>query len=105
MVNTILKESFPLSMTGTAVSAVNMFPFLGGAAFQTGMGYVLDILSRTHVIEECYSLAFKLCLLGATTAFICSLLTEETFQAGEGGPELLAKGPLEAIASESNTRA
>ncbi len=79
MVNTMLKESFPLSITGTAVSSVNIFPFLGGAVFQTATAYVIDLFSSTRAIEECYSFAFTLCLLGALIAFICSLLSKETF--------------------------
>ena len=92
IVNTMLKESFPPSITGTVVSIVNMFPFLGGAVFQTVTGYVIELLSSSHAIEECYSFAFRLCLLGALTAFTCSLLTRETFhEARKRAPEPLVE--------------
>lgn len=40
----IIKEQFPLEITGTAQSIVNVFPFVGAAIFQTFLGYILDIV-------------------------------------------------------------
>jgi sugar phosphate permease len=36
------KELFPVSMAGTAMGLINLFPFAGGAVFQPVLGYVLQ---------------------------------------------------------------
>ena len=57
----IIKEQFPLEITGTAQSIVNVFPFVGAAIFQTFLGYILDIVGGFEGVYpvEAYSLAFK----------------------------------------------
>jgi len=39
---TATKEFFPPAIAGTAMGAMNLFPFIGGIFFQPFMGYVLD---------------------------------------------------------------
>ncbi|MDI9646246.1 MAG: MFS transporter [Archaeoglobales archaeon] len=80
IVNTMIKEIFPLSITGTAASSVNIFPFIGGAIFQMLMGFIIESFDSESYSAFSYSVAFKLCFLGALIAFICSLLTRETYE-------------------------
>jgi len=79
---TSVKELFPLKITGIATSMVNIFPFIGGAVFQTFMGYLMDFVGKKGSIypPEAYSLAFKFCLLAALISILASLFTKETYK-------------------------
>ncbi len=74
-----IKEIFPLDMTGTATSILNVFPLLGGAAFQITMGYLMDVVGKSDGVypAEAYSLAFKFCLLAAIVATTAVLFIKE----------------------------
>ncbi len=74
-----IKEIFPLEMTGTATSILNVFPFLGGAAFQIIMGYLMDVVGMQGNVYpvEAYSLAFKFCLFAAIAATMAVLFIKE----------------------------
>jgi MFS family permease len=76
----VTKELFPLRITGLAASMVNVFPFIGGAAFQTIMGYLMDLIGKSGGVypAEAYALAFKFCFIAAFLSFICSLFIKET---------------------------
>jgi sugar phosphate permease len=78
---TIVKELFPLEMTGTATSVVNIFPFIGGAAFQTIMGYLIDLIGGKGGVYpvEAYALAFKFAFFLILFALISSVFVRETF--------------------------
>ncbi len=77
-----IKEIFPLDMTGTATSILNVFPFLGGAAFQIIMGYLMDVVGKSNGFypPEAYSLAFKFCLIAAVVATTAVLFIKEDEQ-------------------------
>jgi sugar phosphate permease len=81
---TSTKELFPLAITGIATSMVNIFPFIGGAVFQTVMGYLMDSIGKVGGVYpvEAYSLAFKFCFIAALISLICSLMTRETYPKG-----------------------
>jgi sugar phosphate permease len=76
---TAAKELFPVKIAGTAVGALNLFPFLGGAVFQVLMG---AILSRT-ANEAGYSLEgyqhmFLFCLATSVVSLIAVCFLTET---------------------------
>jgi len=79
---TATKELFPLRITGIATSMVNIFPFMGGAVFQTFMGYLMDFVGKEENVysPEAYSLAFKFCLIAALISLLASLFTKETYK-------------------------
>jgi len=79
---TSVKELFPLKITGIATSMVNIFPFIGGAVFQTFMGYLMDCVGKKGNVypPEAYSLAFKFCLLAALISLVFSFFTKETYK-------------------------
>ena len=92
---TTSKELFPLEMAGTAIGAVNAFPFIGGAIIQMVIGWLLEMYPQTEsggYSIEAYAAMFKLLLVLAVVAFIGSLLMKEThprfFQAPEGSSQL-----------------
>lgn len=76
---TIVKEQFPLRMTGFAISIVNVFPFIGAAIFQTVMGYLMDSVGKVGEIYpvEAYQLAFEFCLFASIVSLICVILVKE----------------------------
>jgi sugar phosphate permease len=80
---TSTKELFPLKITGIATSMVNIFPFIGGAVFQTVMGYIMDTIGKRgeSYPPEAYLLAFKFCLIAALISLVFSFLTKETYTA------------------------
>ncbi len=79
---TIVKELFPLEITGTSVGTVNLFPFVGGAVMQMAIGWLLDSYPKTQsgsYTLEAYSGMLLFVLVTAVIALICSLLLKETF--------------------------
>ena len=78
---TSIKELFPLAITGLATSIYNVFPFIGGAVFQTVMGYLIGMIGKVGGVYpvEAYSIAFKFCFIAALISLICSFLTRETY--------------------------
>ena len=78
---TVAKELFPLKIAGTAVGALNLFPFLGGAIFQVVMG---AIISAGDVGQEGYSIAgyrhiFLFCTAAAFISLMAACFLPETF--------------------------
>jgi MFS family permease len=77
---TMTKELYPVSIAGTALGLVNIFPFTGGAVFQIVLGSILERYGRTG---EAFTLAGYehafLALFGcAVLAFLFGLCTRET---------------------------
>lgn len=76
-----IKEIFPLEVTGTATSIVNVFPFFGGALFQVVMGYLMDIGSENGIYPvEAYSLAFQFCFVASVIATLLVLFIRESYE-------------------------
>jgi len=75
----LVKESFPLEVTGLATSIVNVFPFFGGAAFQVIMGYLIDSVGMDGNVypPEAYSLAFLFCLIASVISSVLILFVHE----------------------------
>jgi sugar phosphate permease len=77
---TVAKELFPVKIAGTAVGALNFFPFLGGAVFQVLIG---AIVSRDEGTETGYSLAgyqhmFLFCAATSFVSLIAACFLTET---------------------------
>ena len=83
---TATKELFPVEIAGTSVGTVNLFPFAGGAVFQTLLGYVVERVSGTG---DTYSVAgyravFLVCLIASIIALVAISFMKETFVAKSG---------------------
>lgn len=77
---TVAKELFPVKIAGTAVGALNFFPFLGGAVFQVLIG---AIVSRGEATETGYSLVgyqhmFLFCMTTSFVSLIAACFLTET---------------------------
>lgn len=80
VVAAVSKELFPISISGTSVGTVNLFPFMGGAIFQVIIGAVLTAGSN---IQGQYALTgfrymFLICLASALVALVASFFMKET---------------------------
>ncbi len=75
----LIKETYPLEVTGLATSILNTFPFFGGAVFQVLMGYLMDTvgMAGNAYPPEAYSLAFSICLIGSVVSTILMLFVHE----------------------------
>ncbi|MBO8179014.1 MAG: MFS transporter [Archaeoglobus sp.] len=75
----LIKESYPLEVTGLATSIVNVFPFFGGAVFQVFMGYLMDTVGMVgkSYPPEAYSLAFSFCLVASLASAVLILFVHE----------------------------
>jgi sugar phosphate permease len=77
---TVSKELFPVSIAGTSVGMVNLFPFFGGALFQILVGAIVSMAGHEG---GRYSLAgyknmFLLYLLGAVISLVAAVFLQET---------------------------
>ncbi len=75
-----VKELYPITMAGTVIGLVNLFPFAGGAVFQPLIGWVLEHNGRTAVgfTVEGYQQAFLLLVGCSIAALVGALAMQET---------------------------
>jgi sugar phosphate permease len=81
VVAAVSKELFPISISGTSVGVVNLFPFAGTTFFQILIGAVLTARSQgqgTYATAG-YQIMFLICLAGAVVSLAAALLMRETF--------------------------
>lgn len=72
----VSKELFPISIAGTSVGMVNLFPFFGAAAFQIVMG---AIVSHTpDDVAAAYQNMFLFCLACAAASLVSACCVTET---------------------------
>ncbi len=66
-----IKELMPSDMSGTALTGINLFTMLGGAAMVQGLGWVLDhvVPAGAHAGPD-YRPAFFLCAAGVAVALL-----------------------------------
>jgi sugar phosphate permease len=79
---TTTKELFPVEITGTSIGTVNLFPFVGGALMQVGVGWLLDAYPKAvsgGYSLQAYSTMTMALLIAAIIGLICALLMKETF--------------------------
>ena len=77
---TTTKELFPVQIAGTSIGLINLFPFAGGAIFQTFIGYILEKGGRVdnEFTVPAYRKAMIVFLGCSLLAFIASLFIKET---------------------------
>jgi MFS family permease len=82
---TIAKELFPISISGTAVGAINLFPFAGAAVFQVLIGAVLTARSpgQGQYTAAGFRYMFLICLAGAVLSLAAALTMKETLSDSE----------------------
>ena len=80
---TTTKELFPLSIAGTSVGTVNLFPFLGGAVYMPLLGRVLDSYPKLEgglYSLQAYSTLMLLLFISSLLALGCSFFMKETYR-------------------------
>ena len=80
IVAAVSKELFPISISGTSVGVVNLFPFAGATFFQILIGSVLSARSQGKMSYTTagYQSMFLICLAGAVLSLAAALLIQET---------------------------
>ncbi len=86
VVAAVSKEMFPISISGTSVGTVNLFPFLGGAIFQVIIGAVLTAggQAQGNYTLISFRYMFLICLAGALLSLAASFLMKETLRRSDG---------------------
>jgi MFS family permease len=76
------KESFPISISGTSVGMVNLFPFAGATFFQILFGAVLTAQSNGQAVYATvgYRYMFLICLAAATLSLVAAIFMKETLE-------------------------
>ena len=79
---TTTKELFPVQIAGTSIGLINLFPFAGGAIFQTFIGYSLEKGGRVNdaFTLSSYRQAMMVLFVCSFLAFISSLFIKETLK-------------------------
>ncbi|HOD15675.1 MAG: MFS transporter [Spirochaetes bacterium] len=74
------KELFPVQIAGTSTGLVNLFPFLGGAIFQPGLGHILERYGKVagSFTVDGYEAAFFILFCSSCLALVSSFLIKET---------------------------
>jgi MFS family permease len=86
VITTVTKELFPIAISGTAVGAINLFPFVGAAFFQIVIGAVLTAhsLGQGQYATVGFRYMFWICLAGALLSLAAVLFIKETLHSTEG---------------------
>ncbi len=76
------KELFPLSIAGTALGLLNLFPFFGGALFQVAIGGIISLAKRSenYTAIDGYQLMFYFALTSALLSLVAAFLLTETLK-------------------------
>ena len=76
----VAKELFPIAISGTAVGAINLFPFAGGAIFQVLIGAVLTArsLGQGQYTTVGFQHMFLISLAGAVISLAAAFIMKET---------------------------
>ncbi len=82
VIATVAKELFPIAISGTAVGAINLFPFAGGALFQILIGAVLTArsLGQAQYTAVGFRDMFWICLAGGVVSLAAAFMVKETLQ-------------------------
>ena len=86
VIATVAKELYPIAISGTAVGAINLFPFAGAALFQVLIGAVLTArsLGLARYTTAGFRDMFWICLAGGVVSLAAALVMKETLQKTEG---------------------
>ena len=80
---TTAKELFPVSLAGTALGIMNIFPFVGGAVFQPLLGMILEHHGRDAAgafTPEGYSAAFMALFATSLMLLVVCFALKETYR-------------------------
>ena len=82
VIATVAKELFPIAISGTAVGAINLFPFAGAALFQILIGAVLTArsLGQAQYTAVGFRYMFLICLAGSIVSLVAAFMMKETLQ-------------------------
>jgi MFS family permease len=96
IVAAVSKELFPISISGTSVGVVNLFPFAGATFFQILIGAVLTARSQGQVnyATAGYQTMFLICLAGALLSLVAALLMQETMELSAFKSDISGQGEL-----------
>jgi len=96
IVAAVSKELFPISISGTSVGVVNLFPFAGATFFQILIGAVLTARSQGQVnyATAGYQTMFLICLAGALLSLVAALLMQETMELTAFKSDISGQGEL-----------
>ncbi len=77
---THIKELFPLSMSGTAIAAVNFFVMSGGAIFMQAMGSIIENFSHAgrSYPAQAYHAAFFICLASMIAGLVFYVFSKDS---------------------------
>jgi MFS family permease len=80
VVAAVSKELFPISIAGTSVGLVNLFPFIGAAVFQVLIGAVLTAggHEQARYTVESFRYMFIICGASAALSLAATGLLQET---------------------------
>ena len=79
------KELFPVSIAGTAVGLLNLFPFFGAALFQVAIGGMISFAKKyeNYTTIDGYQLMFYFALTSALLSLVAAVLLTETLKKTE----------------------
>lgn len=81
----VAKELFPISISGTSVGMVNLFPFIGAGVFQVLIGSFLTVGNHAdgQYTLVSFRYMFLICLAGALLSLVASFLMKETLSGAD----------------------
>ncbi|UCG07545.1 MAG: MFS transporter [Desulfobacterales bacterium] len=81
----VAKELFPISISGTSVGMVNLFPFIGAGVFQVLIGSFLTVGNHAdgQYAWVSFRYMFLICLAGALLSLVASFLMKETLSGAD----------------------
>lgn len=91
---TTAKELFPISLAGTALGIMNIFPFVGGAVFQPLLGMILEHHGRDAsgaFTSEGYGAAFTALFATSAVLLVVCLALKETYRPEKNTDRFLKK--------------
>lgn len=82
VVAAVSKELYPISIAGTSVGLVNLFPFIGAAVFQVLIGAVLTAggHEQARYTVDSFRYMFLICGASAALSLVAAALLQETLK-------------------------
>ncbi len=84
LVFAMIKESFPVSLAGTATGCLNMFYPVWAIVLQKLFGLALENAGPAHTLAQAYGKAYWVIVLNCLLAFAACFFMRDTFGSGAG---------------------